>query len=235
MASQPKRLSQLIREVLDERAQVVTFSPEHIEAKTAQLRGRLRQVQDSVAARRRIAWAVGLLPPERRQGWLQGAQAALKVVLGEASRTSRILVDAARDLLPADPGGWRFASGRLLADRVYAQFRSENNLDAPTASTPDDDGVRAESISGASRVTVIADDTGGVRRVLATIYDFPADQPAPVLLIIQETAESDRPLIMEVDPESAPMARDCRSLFYEAALPPGAYHVFLGNPRTALD
>ena len=237
MASQPKRLSELIREVLDERAQAVTFSPEHIEAKTVQLRQRLRAVQESTAARRRITQAVAVLPPERRRGWLEGVQAALKVVLGEAARSSRVLADAAWDLLPVDPGGWRFASGAALGDRVYAQFRPEDHSEKPTTSTPEDDQARAESIprSGTASVTVIADDAGGARRVLATIRDYPADQPAPVLLIIEDTAEKDRPLTVEVDPQSQPMAGGRRCLSYEAALPPGAYLLFLGNPRSLPD
>jgi chemotaxis response regulator CheB len=234
MASQPKRLSELIREVLDERAQAVTFSAEHIEAKTAQLRQRLGAMQESAAARRRIAQAVAALPAERRQGWLEGVQAALKVVFGEAARSSRILVDAARDFLPFDPGGWRFTSGTALDGQVFAQFRPEDYSETAIPSAPEDDRARAESIprAGASPVTVIAEDTGGARRVLATIRDFPADQPAPVLLIIEDTADNDRPLTVEVDPQSAPMPGGLRCLTYEAALPPGAYLVFLGNPRS---
>ena len=150
MASQPKPLSELIREMLDERAQAVTFSPEHIEAKTAQLRQRLSAVQESTAARRQIAQAVATLPPERRPGWLEGVQAALKVVLGEAARSSRVLIDTARDLLPVDPAGWRFASGVGLGDRVYAQFRPEDRSEAPTGSTFEDDQARAESIPRSS-------------------------------------------------------------------------------------
>ncbi|MBV8092500.1 MAG: hypothetical protein JO110_04555 [Acetobacteraceae bacterium] len=234
MASQPKRLSELISEVLEERAQAVTFSPEHIEAKTAQLRRRLRAVQQTATARRRIVQAVAILPPERRRGWLEGVQAALKVVIGEAARGSRVLADAARDLLPVDPAGWTFGSGTALGGQVSAQFRPEDNSEMAAPSAPEDDRARAESIPRASAppVTVIADDTGGARRVLATIRDFPADRPAPVLLIIEDTADNDRPLTVEVDPQSAPMPGGLRSLTYEAALPPGAYLVFLGNPRS---
>ena len=234
MASQPKRLSELISEVLEERAQAVTFSPEHIEVKTAQLRQRLRAVQESTAARRRIARAVAVLPPERRRGWLEGVQAALKVVLGEAARSSRVLADAARDLLPVDPGGWSFASGAALGGQVSAQFRPEDGSETAPPFAPEDDRARAESIprAGASPVTVIAEDTGGAPRVLTTIRDFPADRPAPVLLIIEDAADNDRPLTVEVDPQSAPMPGGLRCLTYEAALPPGTYLVFLGNPRS---
>jgi hypothetical protein len=218
----PKRkpdLAAIIEEVLDEKASHIVFSNDEVERGVEELRAAFAQVDEVAVARRRIAAAMESLPTERRQGWLAGAQSAMKVVLGEARKSSRLLLEAAQGLLPAEPDAWSFAPIVVEATRGEA---------APT---------KLESVDAASGMTrtVLVDDAGDVSRVLATIRNFPAQSLPPVLLIVEEQEGRGVTNIMEVDPEviGKSSAGDTLNLRYEAELPAGAYFAFFGNPRKA--
>jgi hypothetical protein len=218
----PKRkpdLAALIEEVHDERASQVAFSAEQIEAGVAELRAAFSRVDQVATARRQIATAMESLPAERRQGWLAGVQSAIKVVLGKASKSSRLVLEAAQGLLPTQADAWSFAPIGAEATRGDV---------APT---------RLESADAASGVTrtVLVDDGGDASRVLATIRNFPAQSSPPVLLIVEEQEGRGVTRVMEIDPEITGRSStgETLNLRYEAELPAGAYFAFFGNPRKA--
>jgi hypothetical protein len=212
-------LAVLLEEVLDEKASRVAFSTEQIEAGVVGLRAAFARVDQVAAARRLIANAMESLPAERRQGWLAGAQSAMKVVLGEAKRSSRLLVEAAQGLLPAQSDSWSFAPIGVNATRGDA---------AP---------MRLESVDAAAGVTrtVLVDDADDASRVLATIRNFPVQSSPPVLLIVEEREGRGVTRIMEIDPEvtSKSNTGETLNLRYETELPAGSYFAFFGNPRKA--
>jgi hypothetical protein len=217
MVSRPPDLASLIDAVLEERAGAVSFSQGEIDVEADKLRAGFARIRENVAARQRVVAAIEGLPASRRTGWLEGVQSAVKIVLGEARRTSRILVDAASDLLPSASNGWAFAPVAVATTRS-----------GETVAT------RADSVDAVSAISrrVIVDDTAAEPRVLATINNYPADAAPPVLLIVAEDGNR----VVEVDPEietdrsdGAGTAR--RQLRYEAVLPSGAYYLFFGNPR----
>jgi hypothetical protein len=223
MVFRPPNIASLIDAVLEERAEAISFSPEHIDAQAKRLRAGFARIRENALARRRIVDVIERLPASRRAGWLEGVQSAFKVVLGEARRTSRILVDAANGLLPAAPDAWTFAPAMVAATR-------SGEAAATKAESVDD-------VSAISR-TVIVDDAGPERRVLATITNYPADSAPPVLLVVAEDGEQGMARVIEVDPEIEPDLPDVagklrRRLRYEAVLPSGAYYVFFGNPRAS--
>jgi hypothetical protein len=217
MVSRPPDLASLIDAVLGERAGAVSFSQGEIDGEADKLRAGFARIRENVAARQRVVAAIEGLPASRRTGWLEGVQSAVKIVLGEARRTSRILVDAASDLLPPASNGWAFAPAAVATTRS-----------GETVAT------RADSVDAVSAISrrVIVDDAAAEPRVLATINNYPADAAPPVLLIVAEDGNR----VVEVDPEietdrsdGAGTAR--RQLRYEAVLPSGAYYLFFGNPR----
>jgi hypothetical protein len=241
MASRPSDFAGLIETVLAERAQAVTFSAGEIEAQVTQLRARVDRLRAAMPARRQVAAALESLPAERRQGWLEGAQSAVKIVLGEAGRSSRILADAARELLPSAPGSWEFPAPSAAA----GGFRPEFELMA----APPDEGKQAAKVESLDETTSMSrslaiEDEAAEPRLFATIRNFPADSPPPVLLIVEEAGEAGGALVIEIDPEIDPeIAAEAggadgdprRRLRYEALLPRGAYYAFFGNPRTRAD
>lgn len=217
MVSRPSDLAPLIDTVLQERAEAVSFSDQEIAAQAARLRAGFAQIRDGIAARRRVIDAIESLPASRRAGWLEGVQSALKIVLSEARRTSRVLVDAASDLLPAASDKWVFAPATM------ATTRSGESV-----------ATRAESVDPASTVsrTVIVDDAAAEPRVLAIVSNYPAEATPPVLLVVAEDSDKGGSTAFEIDPEiGADRDTGRRRLRYEATLPPGAYYLFFGNPR----
>src|SRR5437588_3289961 len=117
MAPKPPDLSSLIDLVLQERAQAVAFTREEIDAEAQKLRVRFDRIRENIVSRKRIATALEQLPPTRRAGWLEGVQAAVKVVLGEVRRSSQILVEAANGLLPPTTEAWAFMPAATGATR----------------------------------------------------------------------------------------------------------------------
>jgi hypothetical protein len=217
MVSRPPDLASLIDAVLEERAGAVSFSQGEIDLEAGRLRAGFARIQENVAVRQRVVAAIEGLPAGRRAGWLEGVQSAVKVVLGEARRTSRILVDAARGLLPPASNGWAFAPAAVATTRS-----------GETVAT------RADSVDATSAISrrVIVDDAAAEPRVLATINNYPADAAPPMLLIVAEDGNR----AVEVDPEVETDRADGagtprRRLRYEAVLPSGAYYLFFGNPR----
>jgi hypothetical protein len=221
MASRPSKFADLIESVLEERARAVTFTADEIEAEMAKLRAGVERLRAAQPARRSIASAIASLPAERRQGWLEGVQSAVKLVLGEAARSSRILVDAARDLLPAASGSWAFAPAMSAGGPAF-------ELMAATAAS-------VESLDEAAKMSrsLVIDDAAAKPRLSATIRNFPADQPPPVLLIVEERGDASGGRTFEVDPQVTAEGSDeqGRYLRYEAVLPSGVYYAFFGNPR----
>jgi hypothetical protein len=229
------RFAGLIETVLAERAQAVTFSAGEIEAQVTKLRARVDRLRAAMPARRQVAAALESLPAERRQGWLEGVQSAVKIVLGKAGRSSRILADAARDLLPSAPGSWEFPAAAAAAFELMA--------------APPDEGKEAAKVESLDETTAMSrslaiEDEAAAPRLFATIRNFPADSPPPVLLIVEEAGEAGGALVIEIDPEIDPeIAAEAggadghprRRLRYEALLPRGAYYAFFGNPRTRAD
>ena len=205
MGSPGKPLDQLLREVLDERAAEVAFTPAQTEAAVSRLRTRL----DLARAQARVAAAIATLPAGRQAGWRDGAQAALRIVLGEARRSSRILGEAARGLMPQSSDAWSF--GGLAAARGGEQ--DERRIDSEAG--------------GLAPLSVTLDDSGAARRIIAVVRDAPADRPAPVLLIVPDTGGGATEVAAESTAEPGGSGRRLR---YEATLPPGGYSVFLGNP-----
>lgn len=209
MPDRLKRPGDLIQEVLDERAQSVSLLPDEIEAGVVQLRRLFREARECAAAQRQADEPRVTTPSETGQGSPHGGQRRLRyeavlrpgayrlrlgdltfrVILGEARRTSRILIDAARDLLTPDPGAWGIAPGAALATRSGVEDRSR---------------IEIVQQSGSASGTVIADDTGEEPRVLVVIRGFPADQPVPTLELGEEMQETESAHIIQVDPEISP-------------------------------
>ena len=214
-------LTALIDTVLEERAESVSFSTQEVDAAAERLRAGFMRIQETAAARSRVVAALETLPGARRAGWLSGVQSALKVVLGEARRTSQVLTEAASGLLPATPDAWSFAPAVAGATRSLAG-----------------EAMRADSVDPASGVTasVIVDDAGPERRVLARIENYPADRAPVVLLVVAADEQGAAASVREVDPEvgtdgADEAGRPRHQLRYEAVLPAGPYFVFFGNPR----
>ena len=211
MTSPEKTAAALLREVLDERASRVTFSERDMTSRRERLHAGFARIDEAATRRTRVRSALGALPRARQAGWAAGAQAAVQIVLGQARRTSEVLVEAARDLLPVGPGAWAFAPNALVT-------RGEGGV------------TRADSEGEGPARTILVDDSGPEPGVVATIRNHPVDAPPPVLLIIPE--DPDVGDAREIDPEIAPeRSGDGVRLRYEATLPPGRYDVFFGNPR----
>ena len=177
MAEGPKKLRDLVQEVFDERAQAASLSPEEIEAGVVELRRLFREIRERATTHRLVYEAV-LRPGAYR---LRFGNLTFRVILGMARQTSRVVVDAARDLLTADPGAW-----------VPLVTRGAEN--------PSQIGITQGSASG----TVTADDAGEEPRVLVEIHDFPAEQSVPVMELSEETAEPGSGDLIRVDPEILP-------------------------------
>lgn len=214
-------LTTLIDTVLEERAESVSFSTQEIDAAAERLRAGFMRIQEAATARGRVVAALETLPGSRRAGWFSGVQSALKIVLGEARRTSYILTEAAGELLPAASGTWSFAPAMAAATRSAAG-----------------EAMRADSVDPASGVTasVIVDDAGPERRLLARLENYPADRAPVVLLVIAADEQGAVASAREVDPEVGADHADAggrlrHQLRYEAVLPAGPYFVFFGNPR----
>lgn len=215
MADGPRRVRDLIQEVLDEQAEAITASAETIEAEVVQLRRLFQDIQERATAARAAAQRQAASPstagegaePDRQRRLryeavlrpgtyrLRLGELTFRVILGRARQTSRIVLDAARDLLIPDAGGWG-----MTVPGVELQTRS---------------GVREPSQidiaqQGGSAVgTVIADDAGEEPRVLVLIRGFPAGQPAPVLELAEVETEGGE--IIRVEPESSPERSPNRS------------------------
>jgi TolB-like protein len=130
--------------------------------------------------------------------WLRVENLTFRVTLGKARRTSRIVVETARNLLTADPGAWVPLVTRGAPPQVWgrpARDRRQNRRKNPSQI-----GITQGSASG----TVIADDTGEEPRILVEIHDFPAEQSVPVMEVCEETAEQGSGELMRVDPEIFP-------------------------------
>jgi hypothetical protein len=219
MTTQQHTIADLFREVLDERKALVTYTNAETEAAVVRLRERFDRVRAAAALRREVEIAVRTLPEARSAGWLSGAQAALRVVMSEVRRSSTILTDIARDILPLTQDAWSFGAGML------ATTRGEGT------------GVRraeSEPANGEPQLSVVLDDFGSERRVIATIRDFPHDRLPPVMLVVPDAdtngqaTEVDAEIIAETGSgiEAVP-----RRLRYEATLQAGAYSIFFGNAR----
>jgi hypothetical protein len=225
MVSRSSKFAEFIDAVLDERAQAVTFSADEIDAQAKRLRRNLEELRAADPARRSVLAALAALPAERRRGWLLGVQSAVKVVVGEARRGSRILVEAARDLLPTAPDAWAFAAAGLHGAAKPAFELMSASVEGPHVESVGQAGAVARSMA--------VDDSGSEPRILAGIDNFPADARPPVLLIVEDTPAADAARVIELDAEVT--SRDAKGLrlSYSAALPAGAYYVFFGNPRNA--
>jgi hypothetical protein len=202
MARTPKRPRDLVEEVLDERAQSLSLSPSEIEAGVAKLRQLFREVRGRVAAEGqadqlqvpaqsemgqiRLRYEAVLRPGSYR---LRLGDLTFRVILGEARRTSRVLIDAARELLNSGPGAWGIAPAAALATRSGAQDPSR---------------VEIVQQAGPASGTVIADDTGEEPRVLVLVRGFPSDQPAPIVNLAEEAPGAESGRVIEVHPEISP-------------------------------
>jgi hypothetical protein len=182
MVDKPKKLSDLIQEVFDEQAQSAILSPEEIEADVVQLRQMFREIREQ-ATTQLLVYEKVLRPGAYR---LQLGNLTFRVTLGAARRTSRIVVDAARDLLTGDPHSW----GVLPA--------------LVTRGAEDLSHVEIGQQSGSASGSVIADDLGEEPRVLVEIRGFPAGQPVPIMEIGEETPGLERAQVQRVDPEILP-------------------------------
>ena len=194
MPDRQKTLSDLVQEGFDERAQAASLSPEEIEAGVVELRRLFREIRER-ATTHRLVYEVVLRPGSYR---LRFGNLKFRVILGKARRTSRIVVDATRDLLTADPGAWVPLVTRGAPPQVWgrpARDRRQNRRKNPSQI-----GITQGSASG----TVIADDTGEEPRILVEIHDFPAEQSVPVMEVCEETAEQGSGELMRVDPEIFP-------------------------------
>jgi hypothetical protein len=221
MTPQRNSITDLLNEVIEERKASVSYTEAETDTAVARLYERFAQVRAESALRRGVEAAVATLPPARRSGWLTGAQAALRVVLGEVRRSSQILTDAARDLLPLTPDAWNFGAGAMAATRGEAANARR---------------AESETAPGLPPLNIVLDDAADQRRVIATISDFPADRPPPVLLIVPDAPTDAAAPAIEIDPEiivgpARGAATPARRLRYEATLPAGAYSIFIGNAR----
>jgi hypothetical protein len=202
MAQSPRRSRDLIEEVLDERAQSVNLSPSEIEAGVVQLRQLFEEVRERVATegqadqlqvpaqsemgQRRLRYEAVLRPGTYR---LLLGDLTFRVIIGETRRTSRVMIDAARELLTPSPGAWGIAPAAALATRSDAQDLSR---------------VEIVQQAGPASGTVIADDTGEEPRVLVTVRGFPTDQPAPIMELSEEALGTESGRVIMVHPEISP-------------------------------
>jgi hypothetical protein len=182
MADRTKTLSDLIQEVFDEQAQSVSLSPEEIESDVVELRRMFREIREQPATHHLVYEKV--LRPGTY--WLRLGNLTFRVILGDARRTSRIVVDAARDSVTAEPGSW----GVLPASATRAAEGLPH--------------VEIMQESGSASGSVIADDLGEEPRVLVEIRGFPADQPAPTMELGEEAPERESTLVISVGPEILP-------------------------------
>jgi hypothetical protein len=203
-------LRQIMQDALQPGSAELNFSEDHIAARAASLRMGFDAIDAEFADRERLAQALTTLPEARRLGWLAGVRAAVSVTLSEARRGSRLARDAMLDWLPEVENSWNLQPA--LAGAVRG---------APVSQ------LTATGAAGA--LQVVADDAGGVRRILVTISDFPADELPPVLLIISGLGGT--PESREVDAEPATPSGAGVILRYQVPLPAGNYQIFLGNPR----
>jgi hypothetical protein len=201
MSERRKTPRDLIEEVLDDRAQLTSLSASEIESDVVQLRQLFREVRERVSTEgeaderqaaahsdmgeRRLRYEAVLRPGAYR---LRLGGLTFRVMLGEARRTSRILIDAARDLLTPDPAAWGISPTAALATRGA------------------EDQARVEIVQqrGSASGTVIADDTGEEPRVLVVIRGYPADQTAPIMELGEEASEAEGGRVIGVDPEISP-------------------------------
>jgi hypothetical protein len=202
MAESPKTPRDLVEEVLDERARSLSFSPSEIEAGVVRLRQLFRDVRGGVAAegeadqlqvpalsdmgQRRLRYEAVLRPGTYR---LRLGDLTLRVILGEARRTSRVVIDAAREPPTSRPGAWGIAPVAALATRSAAQDPSR---------------VEIVQQAGPASGTVIADDAGEEPRVLVLVRGFPSDQPAPIVELGEEAPGTESGRVIVVHPEISP-------------------------------
>jgi len=205
-------LKSIMQNALNQDTEDLFSSPLHIEEQIASLRARFAAEDAAIAGKARVAAALQRLPAERRAGWLAGAAAALSVTLAELRRGSRLLLEAGRELLPVVPAGWE------LVPAGSGTVRGEA---AGSAIAIGGDG---------ETLRLIADDAGSERRILVTLSGGNAETPVPVLLVIGDDPAAEP---LEFDPEIETVPGGSRTLRYEAVLPPGLYHVFLGNSRAS--
>jgi len=205
-------LKSIMQTALNQDTEALFSSPIHIEQQVAALRARFAAEDAAMSAKARVAAALQRLPADRRTGWLAGAEAALSVALSELRRGSRLLLEAGRELLPVVPAGW---------DLVPAGAGTVRGAAVGSVVAVGQDGAT---------LRLIADDAGTERRILVTLAGVDAAMPVPVLLVI-----GDDPAVepLECDPEIETAPSGARTLRYEAVLPPGLYHVFLGNSRAS--
>lgn len=208
----------LLDEIIKERIERLDLSDERTEVELIRLRHRFAQVHAEGArvAAAQVRRAIGQLPAERRAGWLEGVLAGVRIVLSEAGKSSKILLDPTRDVLPQNAGGWDYGY------RTAELNRSDGEPDTSIAVSLAPDG--------ASPSLIRVDDDEGYRRVEAEIRDFPADQAPPVLLVTG--IDENEVFVREVDAQIFSAKGNLRDLLYETYLPVGSYRVFLGNPRT---
>jgi hypothetical protein len=202
MAESPKTPRDLVEEVLDERARSLSLSPSEIEAGVVQLRQLFRDVRGRVAAegqadrlqvpapfdmgQKRLRYEAVLRPGTYR---LRLGDLTFRVILGEARRTSRVVIDAARELPTSRPGAWSIAPAAALATRGGAQDPSR---------------VEIVQQAGPASGTVIADDMGEEPRVLVLVRGFPSDQPAPIVELGEEAPGTESGRVIVVHPEISP-------------------------------
>jgi hypothetical protein len=223
MPGQRKTIGQLMDVVLQERAAGVDYTEAETDAAVQRLRARFAEVRAASPLRHHVTAAIASLPAERRDGWLRGTQAALRVVLSEARRGSRILGEAARDILPLRADAWEFAA----ADGAATRGETGSETGTETGDRRRADSVPAENMPA---LQVVVDDAGAERRLIATIRDFPSERTPPVLLIVPDGSGTDTSVPIEVDAEVI-AATPGRRLRYEATLPAGGYSIFFGNAR----
>jgi hypothetical protein len=220
MPDRRRRVRDLIQEVLDERAHSIGLSPEEIETGVTQLRRMFRAIEERAAAQQQADHSPTTTLTEASQGLLLGGRRRLRyeavlrpgtyrlrlgdlsfrVILGEAQQTSRILLDAARDLLTSAPGAWHIVRA---AAPVEAQ---ESPSKRPATRSEAEDRLRVEIVqqAGSATGTVIADDTGERPRVRVEIRGFPAGQSVPILELGEERPETEHARAIHVDPEVSP-------------------------------
>jgi hypothetical protein len=180
----------------------MSLSPSEIESGVVQLRQVFREVRERIATeeqadqrqavvqsqmgQRRLRYEAVLRPGTYR---LRLGDSTFRVILGEARRTSRILIDAARDLLTPGPGAWAIIPDAALATRSGSEDQSRIEI--------------AQQAGPASGI-VIADDTGEEPRVLVVVRGFPADQPAPIMELGEEGPGTESGRVIVVGPEVSP-------------------------------
>ncbi|HVJ52647.1 MAG TPA: hypothetical protein VM689_09310 [Aliidongia sp.] len=136
---------------------------------------------------------------------LRHIAAALRIVVGAVPNSSRILADA---VLGPEP--WQFAADAAGAVRGAGE------------------AARIDAVLPAgATASIIVDDLGDERRILATIRNFPAAAPPPLMLLVDDqSAEA----AIEIAPDSAPGPAGTVTLRYEALVPPGEFSAYWGDP-----